>query len=167
MRVVQVSPFSVIQRSPPVSLPPPEILSDRFLFCRKAHKSGSLPPFYRGGNRRRPQTGHHRLFPANRRSMAAAFPAFLLIYTIAVPTLPKTQKQRPEPLQKSDHDVQQLAIGRLKSKTGEPHRGAQAGRCPFAAVFARFCSAKSLPALREALRPNKANGREGCLQPDQ
>ena len=38
MRVVQVSPFSVIQRSPPVSLPPPEILSDRFLFCRKAQK---------------------------------------------------------------------------------------------------------------------------------
>ena len=100
MRVVQVSPFSVIQRSPPVSLPPPEILSDRFLFCRMARKNGSPPPFYRGRSRRRPQTGRRRPFPANRRSMAAAFPAFLLIYTIAVPTLPKTQKQRPEPLQK-------------------------------------------------------------------
>ena len=89
MKVFQVSPFSVIQRSPPVSLPPPEILSDRFLFCRMARKNGSPPPFYRGGSRRRPQTGRRCPFPANRRSIAAAFPAFGLICTVAVPALPK------------------------------------------------------------------------------
>lgn len=65
---------------------------------------------------------------------------------------PKIQKQRPEPLQKSDHDVQQSAVGRLSSKTGEPHRGIRVWRCPFAAVFARFCSAKSLPYTEGGLK---------------
>ena len=45
MRVVQVSPFSVIQRSPPVSLPSPEILSDCFLFCRRARKAAPILHF--------------------------------------------------------------------------------------------------------------------------
>ena len=167
MRVVQVSPFSVIQRSPPVSLPPPEILSDRFLFCRKAHKSGSLPPFYRGGNRRRPQTGHHRLFPANRRSMAAAFPAFLLIYTVAVPTLPKHKNSGQSRCKKAIIMFSNSPSADCHRKPASPIGAPRRGDAPLRRFSHDSALQNRFLTLREALRLNQANGREGCLQPEQ
>ena len=167
MRVVQVSPFSVIQRSPPVSLPPPEILSDRFLFCRMARKNGSPPPFYRGRSRRRPQTGRRRPFPANRRSMAAAIPAFLLIYTVAVPALPKHKNSGQSRCKKAIIMFSNSPSADCLRKTASPIGAPRRGDAPLRRFSRDSALQNRILTLREALRLNQANGREGCLQPDQ
>ena len=167
MRVVQVSPFSVIQRSPPVSLPTPEILSDRFLFCRMAQKNGSPPPFYRDGSRRRPQTGRRRPFPANRRSMAAAFPAFWLICTVAVPALPKHKNSGQSRCRKAIMMFSNPPSADCHRKPASPIGASGCGDAPLRRFSHDSALQNRFLTLREALRLNQANGREGCLQPEQ